>query len=183
MKDVPSWVDEVLSFWFGRLGPADWFKRSDAVDTKIRASFLAVWEAARLGVPSQAVTNPRWSLASVLVLDQFPRNMFRGAPLAFATDPLARAVTSAALDAGIDAQMGLRERQFLYLPFMHSEFRADQLRSVELFSKLGLPHTLAFAVAHRDVIERFGRFPHRNAVLGRADTAEEAAFLKDNPGW
>jgi uncharacterized protein (DUF924 family) len=127
---------------------------------------------------NQALSSPEQALATVIVLDQFPRNMFRGSPRAFAADPLALGVAREAVARGIDTRVGPIERRvFFYLPFEHSEDLADQNRSVELMRTLGDPEFDKYADAHRVIIERFGRFPHRNAVLGRISTPEEIAFL------
>jgi uncharacterized protein (DUF924 family) len=174
----PAWVAEVLEFWFAELTPEDWWTKSDSVDARIRARFLELHEriaAADGGDPE----GPLATLATVIVLDQFPRNMFRNTPRAFATDPLARRIAARAVARGLDTTLRTEERLFLYLPFEHSENHDDQALSVQLFSKLGHDEWLRFAVAHQSIIERFGRFPHRNAVLGRPSTAEELAALQD----
>jgi uncharacterized protein (DUF924 family) len=117
------------------------------------------------------------------VFDQFPRNMFRGTPEAFATDARALELADAAVAAGFDAHLGLHGRQFLYMPFMHSEDGAAQARCVALFGAMGSAELLGFAQSHKDIIDRFGRFPHRNAVLGRASTPAEIEFIKNTPGF
>ena len=177
----PAWIDDVLGFWFGELGEADWFARNDDVDAQIHARFLALHGhlVARGGVDPEA---PRQALASVIVLDQFSRNMFRGTPRAFAADSIARHLASRAIASGFDAAMNPAERMFLYLPFEHSEDRGDQARSVELIGGLGNEYWTRYAEAHRAIIDRFGRFPHRNAVLGRVSTPEEIALLEEPMG-
>ena len=177
----PAWVEEVLGFWFGEFTPEQWFKKDEAVDAIIRARFLALHAQLAAGPPASAATDPRTALAAAIVLDQFPRNMFRGSPRAFATDPQALALAIAAVDAGLDQKLTPSERTFLYVPFEHSEDKAVQARSVALFTALGNANYLDFAIRHKVIVDRFGRFPHRNAVLGRASTAEEIAFLKE-PG-
>ena len=174
----PTWVAEVLEFWFSELTPADWWKKSDEIDARIRARFLDLHAqvlAAGGGHPDGA----RPTLATVIVLDQFSRNMFRGTPRAFAADPLARRIAREVINHGLDASLREEERMFLYLPFEHSEHRDDQAFSVRLFSQLGREEWRHHALAHQSIIERFGRFPHRNAVLGRQSTPEELAALED----
>ena len=173
-----AWVEEVLRFWFAELREADWWAKSERVDATIRARFLdlhARLVAADGGVSSAA----RPALAAVIVLDQFSRNMFRGTPRAFAADPIARRLARDAVAGGFDAELQPQERLFLYLPFEHSEDRADQALSVELIARLGREDWTHYALAHQSVVDRFGRFPHRNAVLGRESTAEEIAALRD----
>lgn len=176
--EEPAWVAEVLDFWFRELGEAQWFAKSESVDGQIRERFLALHEQLVAdGVPAAAP--PRTVLAAVLVLDQFSRNLFRGSPRAFAADPQARQLARQAVGAGLDAGMTHAERLFLYLPFEHSEDLDDQRRAVELISPLGHEGWTRYAKAHQSVIERFGRFPHRNAALGRTSTAAEIAALKE----
>lgn len=177
----PSWCDAVLEFWFRELDPKAWFKKSDETDRLVRARGLAIYEQLARDQPPETRTDPRAALAAVIALDQFPRNIFRGTPQAFATDPQALAVAKAAVSANLDHAMSKDERLFLYLPFEHSEDLADQHRSVELLAALGDPELLRYAEAHRVIIERFGRFPHRNAILGRVSTPEEEEFLR-GPG-
>jgi uncharacterized protein (DUF924 family) len=167
-------AQEVLDFWFAH--EADWFRKSDAFDAEIRERFLQLHES----VPRQWLDDPRGCLARIIVLDQFPRNMFRGTPRAFATDALALAAARHALQKKFDLRYSREERIFAYLPFEHSESLADQELACELMQPLGAEQ-YRYAVAHRDIIARFGRFPHRNAILGRASTPEEVEFLKQ-PG-
>ena len=171
------WVAEVLTFWFEELTPEAWFSKSDANDALVRDRFMSVYEAVVAMPASAAWSNARRALATIIVLDQFPRNMFRGTPRAFATDHTARDVAAGAVERGFDRSFDMHGRAFMYLPFEHAEDLADQERSVALFTPLGDETYTRFAVAHRDIIARFGRFPHRNAVLGRASTPEEEAFL------
>ena len=177
----PAWVGDVLAFWFTELDRKAWFVRDAAVDEKIRARFgPLIGELASRPV-EEALASPERALATVIALDQFPRNVFRGTARAFATDALALAVAKAAIDRGLDSQVPAERRVFLYLPFEHSEALADQDRSVELTAALGDEEYARYAVLHRDVIKRFGRFPHRNVMLGRTPTLEELTFLKE-PG-
>lgn len=178
-----EWTEEVLSFWFGELGPDDWFRKDEALDARIRSRFLGLHADIAGKVPEQLAEARDPARAAIIVLDQFTRNMFRGRPEAFASDAHALSISRMAIDRGYDEGLGKPERQFLYMPFMHSEVLADQERSVRLFTDLGDEETLKFAIAHRDIIARFGRFPHRNAILGRDTTAEEAEFIKDHPGF
>lgn len=172
-----SWVDDVLAFWFEELEPADWFKKSDATDAKIHDRFLKLYaNVARLPVGDHA-GSARQSLAAVIVLDQFPRNLFRGSAHAFGTDKMARQIADAAVAARLDAELTMRQRVFLYLPFEHSEELADQDRAVALISALGADEYTRYAKAHRDIIRQFGRFPHRNEALRRESTAAEQDYL------
>jgi uncharacterized protein (DUF924 family) len=177
----PVWADEVLKFWFQELGESRWFGKSDAIDGQIRDRFLSLHEQL-VANEGEDITTPRPLLAAVIVLDQFSRNMFRGTPRAFATDPVARRLARAAIARGFDLGMTRAERMFLYLPFEHSEDRGDQALAVDLIRRLGHAEWTRYAEAHQAIIDRFGRFPHRNAILGRASTAEEIAALKEPMG-
>jgi uncharacterized protein (DUF924 family) len=174
-------IDDILHFWFEELDPKDWWRKDDALDAKITSRFKPTYDVLREGVPASWLESPEGMLAAILVLDQFPRNMFRDDPRAFDTDAEALALAKRAIAEGMDMQLEPRQRAFIYVPFQHVEDRADQARSVELFTALGQKLNLDFAVRHKEIIDRFGRFPHRNAVLGRASTDEEAEFLKQ-PG-
>ena len=174
----PAWVAEVLEFWFSELTPADWWSKGHEIDARIRAQFLDLHERVAAAAGGDPV-GARPTLAIVIVLDQFSRNMFRNTPRAYATDPLACRIAREAITHGLDASLRAEERMFLYLPFEHSEHRDDQALSVRLFSQLGREEWTRYALAHQSVIERFGRFPHRNAVLGRQSTPQELAALED----
>jgi uncharacterized protein (DUF924 family) len=172
-----AWVGDVLEFWFVELSIAQWFTQDDALDARIRTRFLALHQ--RLLAQEGPRTTSAYSLlAAVIVLDQFSRNLFRNDPRAYAADAIARRLSRCAIELGFDATMTTHERLFLYMPFEHSEDAADQALAVDLVSTLGDAELTRYALAHRDIIERFGRFPHRNAVLGRASTPEELAFLQ-----
>src|SRR3972149_5590218 len=182
--------DEALEFWFGRPGDADygryrdiWWAKDAAFDETVRSRFLGLYERAAQGALAAWRSQARSCLALVLVLDQFPRNMFRGDARAYASDTQARATARHAVAMGFDRGMTVVERGFFYTPFEHGETLADQCEAVRLFEALpeheGKAETLRFVLRHLEIIERFGRFPHRNAVLGRATTAQEAAFLKE----
>jgi uncharacterized protein (DUF924 family) len=166
----------VLAYWRA-LGPDRWFTADTAVDAEIRAKFHGLFAAAAAGSLIGWEDDAPGALAHVIALDQFPRNMFRGSAAAFAADPLARAAAGRAIDRGFDRQVDKAERQFFYLPYMHSEVVADQERCCDLCRAAGDERTLKYAEIHADIIRRFGRFPHRNAVLGRVTTPEEQAFL------
>ena len=172
---------DVLSFWRSA-GPKKWFAKDDAFDAEISERFRATYDAAARGALSDWEATSEGALALVIVLDQFPRNMFRHDARAFATDAAARAVADRALTRGFDQQLPPRDRPFLYLPFEHSELMADQERCLALCRALGDAQTLHWAELHADIIRRFGRFPHRNAVLGRTTTPAEQAYL-DNDGF
>jgi uncharacterized protein (DUF924 family) len=167
---------DVLAFW-REAGPDKWFTKDEAFDAEVRERFLPTYEAAAAGELAAWEDTAEGSLALCIVLDQFPRNMFRGDKRTFAADPQARAVASQALKRGYDQDVPEAERGFLFLPFMHSEEIADQERCVALYRAAGDDYGLKYAEQHADVIRRFGRFPHRNPLLGRAMTPEEQAFL------
>jgi uncharacterized protein (DUF924 family) len=189
MSDQPT-PAEVLLFWFG--GPPGqgkrhkhWFEKDAAFDEAIRQRFLALYEKAAAGELAHWRERPADCLALIVVLDQFPRNMLRGTARAFAADPLALDAARHAVAQGFDRTLSPVERLFVYLPFEHSESLEDQLMACALIEPLQAfeetEDAYRYALAHRDIIQRFGRFPHRNAALGRASTAEEIEFLKQ-PG-
>lgn len=173
-----DWVKAVLQFWFEELSATDWFAKSDDIDVQIRERFLALHEQLS-GNDAAGIFSPREILAAIVVLDQFSRNLFRGSPQAFAADPAARRLARLAIEQGFDKTMTNEERVFLYLPFEHSEDIEDQKKSVALITLLGNEYWTRYAIAHLEIIERFGRFPHRNAVLGRVSTPDEIEMLKD----
>jgi uncharacterized protein (DUF924 family) len=167
---------EILAFWRDA-GPERWYRRDDAFDAEVRRRFLGLWQRAAAGDLSSWETSDDGVLALVIVLDQFPRNLFRDDARTYASDARAREVANRAIAGGVDARLDPALREFLYLPFMHSEHLADQLRCIELSRKAGLAESAKWAEHHADIIRRFGRFPHRNRLLGRATTLEEQAFL------
>jgi uncharacterized protein (DUF924 family) len=169
---------DVITFWRDA-GPKRWFEKDTAFDEQIRERFLALCETASSGALSTWEARADGALALLLLLDQFPRNMFRGQTRMFATDPLARAIAAGALVRGFDAQVAPEMRSFFYLPFEHSEDMADQERALMLYKAAGDTENLKWAELHADIIRRFGRFPHRNALLGRTTTPEEQAFLDE----
>ena len=167
---------EILAFWRAA-GRERWYERDDTFDADVRSRFLELWRKAAAGELSSWETTDEGALALVIILDQFPRNMFRGDIRTYSSDALAREVASRAIAGGADIRVEPALLEFLYMPFMHSEHLADQLRCVELFGKTGNADNLKYAEDHADIIRRFGRFPHRNPILGRATTPEERAFL------
>lgn len=174
----PTWVGEVIHFWFEELTEAHWFTSSDTIDTLIRDRFLTLHDRL-VAQDSLGITAPRPILAAVIVLDQFSRNLFRDNPRAYSADFIARRLSRTAIEQGFDIAMKREERHFLYLPFEHSEDREDQALSVNLIKHLGNEDWTHYATAHKLIIDRFGRFPHRNAVLNRPSTADEIALLKE----
>jgi len=173
-----DWRADVLKFWFG-LSPDQWWNGGADLDHRIRQDFLELWSEKQQLPVEKFLTDPLTALAAVILFDQFPRNMFRGHADAFSTDTNALAIAKGALDRGFDKELAPDERKFLYMPFMHSEKLEDQNRAVLLFTELGDDHQLGYARQHRDIIEKFGRFPHRNAILGRASRPEEIAAGAD----
>ena len=169
-----DWRSDILKFWFG-LTYDDWWRGTAELDHRIRERFLKLWAEKRQLPVDAFVADPLTALAAVILFDQFPRNMFRGHADQFATDHLALAIAKAAVDKEFDEQLDTNERVFLYMPFQHSENLADQDRAMLLFSELGDERHLSYAKKHRDIIARFGRFPHRNAMLGRAPRPDEIA--------
>ena len=169
---------EILAFW-REAGRDRWYTRNDAFDAEVRRRYHDLWRKAAAGEMSSWEASDDGALALVIVLDQFPRNMFRDDVLAYSSDHMAREAAGRAISRGADARIDPGLREFLYMPFMHSEHLPDQTHCVELFRKSGNPENLKYAEQHADIIERFGRFPHRNRVLGRATTSDEQAFLDD----
>lgn len=177
MTDPIATAHDVVTFW-REAGPDRWFKKDATFDEEITRRFLATYEAAAKGTLSDWESSAEGALALLVLLDQFPRNMFRNSARAFATDPLARAIAACALLKGFDSALA-DMRSFFYLPFEHSENLADQEHALALYKAAGDADNLKWAKIHIDIIRRFGRFPHRNAVLGRKTTAEEQAFLDE----
>ena len=173
----PGWARDVLDFWFSH-GKEDWWKASEAFDDAIGKRFGIEWARQSRRLPEDFLADAETALAAVILFDQLPRNMFRDHADSFATDHLALAIAKGAVERGFDQAFQQPRRGFLNMPFQHSEDLDDQRQSLLLFTALGDPEQLAFARRHHDVIERFGRFPHRNRALGRETTAEEKAFLE-----
>ncbi|WP_435639957.1 DUF924 family protein [Micavibrio aeruginosavorus] len=180
MRDTKQ---DILHFWFSETEPVQWFQKNPDFDQSIRERFRLTYTMARDGVCDHWASDADGCLALCLVLDQFPRNMFRDSAEAFATDEKALKTARLGIIRGFDQILPVIKRRFVYLPFEHSEAMDDQNRAVELFATMRDDDPLGYeyALRHRDVIERFGRFPHRNAVLGRDNTAEELIYLSQ-PG-
>jgi uncharacterized protein (DUF924 family) len=175
-----DWRADVLRFWFG-LKPEQWWDGGAELDHRIKQNFLKLWFEKRQLPTEEFLTDPLTALAALILFDQFPRNMFRGQAEAYSTDTLALAIAKGAVAMGLDKELASDERKFLYMPFQHSEILDDQNRAVLLFTELGDDQQLGYAKHHRAIIERFGRFPHRNAVLGRASRPDEIAAGADKP--
>ena len=186
---MPTEADEVLAFWFGREDEPGygefreaWFRKDPEFDQQVQERFGPLYERAAAGELDGWREEARSCLALVICLDQFPRNMFRGDGRTHATDDKALETARYALERALDRELPPFQRVFVYMPFMHSESVEDQRRSVELFGRLaekpGAPDLTSYAVGHMEIIERFGRFPHRNVILGRETTPEEAEFLQ-----
>lgn len=173
-------VEQVLSFWLDEVGPSGWYDGGEELDQKIRDTFLDAWEQARDGTYGLWLTYPSGALAYIILMDQFPRNMFRGDARSFATDPFALAAAKSAIDKKWDLKIDEPARQFFYMPLMHSENLCDQERCVRLMCER-MPESgrsnLLHAKAHREVIRQFGRFPYRSAALSRPTTATEKEYL------
>ena len=175
----PAWVADVLGFWLEGLTLEQCFQKDDGIDSTIRSRFSGLHDRLAREDGTIRTEAPRELLAAIIVFDQFSRNLFRGSPRAFATDPIARRLARTAIADGLDQAMSKRERIFVYLPFEHSEDGADQEQSVRLFAQLEDENLTKYALAHKVIIDRFGRFPHRNVVLGRESTPEEIDFLNE----
>ena len=174
MTETP---ETVLDFWFSELTPEDWFRKSDETDRTITDRFKDLHLALSREIPGEWRASPDARLALIIVLDQLPRNIYRGSPLAFATDGLALKEAKAALAVGADKAVAEDRRFFFYMPLEHAEDIDEQERCVTLFEALGNANYLDYAIQHRDLIERYGRFPHRNPILGRVSTPEEREYL------
>lgn len=176
-------AQDVLDFWFSENVEKHWFIRSDDLDEDIKQRFAALYEQAHSGALDAWGNELHSALALTIILDQFPRNMFRGSGRAFESDAKARQIAKAAIEKGFDQQLTAKERAFFYLPLMHSEDLNDQKKSVALYEVLGNANSLDYAHQHLDIISQFGRFPHRNAALKRENTSQETEFLKTHSGF
>ena len=169
--------ETVITFWFKEVSPEQWWKRSDVFDQRIRTDFGALHQAAQRGELYAWRETARGRLAEIIILDQFSRNIYRDDRRAFACDPMALALAQSAVSARSDLELDAVHRAFLYMPYMHSESAMIHVAAISLFSAPGLEKDLAFELRHKAIIDRFDRFPHRNAILGRQSTPEETAFL------
>ncbi|MGF1707134.1 DUF924 family protein [Enterovibrio baiacu] len=172
---------KVLTFWFEELTPNDWFSKSDELDKQIEARFGDLLEQASRAELFDWRSSAKGRLGEILVLDQFSRNIYRDTPKAFAQDPLALALAQEAINLGIERELSEIERTFMYMPYMHSESQKVHKDAMQLFNSLEDKQSYEYEIKHKEIIDRFGRYPHRNAILGRECTEEETAFLKQ-PG-
>jgi uncharacterized protein (DUF924 family) len=171
-------IDEIVSFWFSDEVRPRWFKSTIQFDRLLRDKYQQVWDIAKEGEFDCWEQTPEGALALVIVLDQFPLNMFRKDARQYSTEAHARTVAGRAIEMGHDQMLTHEQKGFMYLPYMHSECMQDQDRAVELYIRNGLEKNLPYAHHHREVVQRFGRFPHRNEVLGRESTPQEIEYLK-----
>ncbi len=171
---------EVLRFWFEELKPEQWFKQDEELDKAISDKFGAIHHQATLGELEDWRDSPRGRLAEILVIDQFSRNIYRNDAKSFAWDSMALCLSQEAIRRGCQEDLSSPKKAFLYMPFMHSESAQIHRQAVELYSEPGLEYNLEFEYKHKEIIDRFGRYPHRNAVLGRESTPEEIEFLKQD---
>ena len=169
----------VLDFWFNDIEPNQWFEKNIDFDNRIKERFGLLHQQAIQGELSAWRDSPKGALAEIIVLDQFSRNIFRDQPESFAADPMALALAQVAISKGFDQELSLSERSFLYMPYMHSESAVIHEEAVTLFRDLGIVNNLDFELKHKKIVDRFGRYPHRNAILGRQSSAEELAFLEE----
>ncbi|MBL6990326.1 MAG: DUF924 domain-containing protein [Bacteriovoracaceae bacterium] len=173
--------NKVIEFWFGQLDPKDWFLKSDVLDKKIRDNFSDLLEATAKGESYKWRQYPLGRLAEIIVLDQFSRNIYRETARAFSQDQMALTLAQEAVAQGVDQAITNQQKAFLYMPYMHSESLIIHEEAIKLFSRPNLSHNLEYEIKHRDIIAKFGRYPHRNKILGRESTPEEIEFLK-TPG-
>ncbi|MFK8029627.1 MAG: DUF924 family protein [Gammaproteobacteria bacterium] len=173
-------MDTVLSFWFEELGPSDWFRKSSELDDTIKRRFETLHEQIMAGEMWQWRDLPQGRLAEIIVLDQFSRNMFRDSARAFASDPLALALAQEGVRCGADQKLTKEQRPFLYMPYMHSESKKVHITALELFETTG---NVDYELRHKAIVDRFGRYPHRNSCLGRLSTEEETEWMKTNRGF
>lgn len=177
-------LNEVIDFWFTEIEPAQWWIKDDAFDALIKNRFVSLHQQAKAGELFQWRESALGSLAEIIILDQFSRNIYRDKPESFMCDPLCLALAQTAIAKGVDLELPQTQRSFLYLPFMHSESQLIHKEAVRLYESLGNQNNLEFEYKHKTIIDRFGRYPHRNHILGRESTAEEIEFLKQpNSGF
>jgi uncharacterized protein (DUF924 family) len=180
---MPVDSQSIIDFWFSERVRPLWFNSTPEFDEELRKQYADLYQDAKADKLKGWEDSAEGCLALVIILDQFPLNMFRGQPESFATEAKAVHVARQAVTQGLDMQLESQYRVFLYMPFMHSENMADQDLAVELFDKSGLSNNLRFAHHHRDIVRRFGRFPHRNVILGRQSTAQELAYLASDEAF
>ncbi len=183
MGDIELTVSKILEFWFDEIPPARWFAKDARFDAELRRRFMGDYLDIQTGGHERYLKSAHSILAAVLLLDQFSRNLYRGDPRAYAEDWRAIALSRHAVDQGLDGEIEEYRRAFLYMPFMHSEDPSDHEQAVRLFSKLSDPRYLEFEMKHKAVIDRFGRYPHRNEVLGRQSTPQELEFIAEHGGF
>lgn len=171
-------MEQVLKFWFEELTPQQWFTKSDELDAVIKVRFTQLLKSASQCELFEWRQSAEGRLAEIIVLDQFSRNIYRDQAKAFAQDPLALALAQEAVSVGADKLLSDQQKAFLYMPYMHSESKAVHEQAVKLFSQPGLEYNLDFEMKHKVIIDEFGRYPHRNEILGRSSTPEEIGFLK-----
>lgn len=171
-------MEQVLKFWFEELTPQQWFVKSDEIDSLIKVRFTALLKSASKSELYEWRESAEGRLAEIIVLDQFSRNIYRGQPKSFSHDPLALVLAQEAISIGADKSLTDQQKSFLYMPFMHSESAIIHQQAVKLFSQPGLENNLDFEMKHKVIIDKFGRYPHRNKILGRESTPEEIGFLK-----
>lgn len=176
-----DWVQQILTFWFEELDRKQWWSKDEDLDAEITERFCELWEEQKSKVADDFMGSPQSALAAIILFDQFPRNMFRGRGQAFSTDHLARQIADKALELEYDDTLPEKRRAFMYMPFMHSENLEDQNTSLTMFTRLG--SNIEYAKSHRDMIAKFGRFPHRNAVLGRETRPEEEEAVAKGSNW
>lgn len=173
-----NWHESILNFWFHELMPKQWFQSSAELDDEISRRFGASLKKLELGLPSTTKTDAQCALAAIIALDQFSRNIYRKSAAAFSNDAQACSLAHTVIDKSMHKSLDANGQYFVFMPFMHSENLQDQERGIELFIEIGNKDALKYAVEHHGVIEKFGRFPHRNAVMGRTNTPEEEVYLK-----
>ena len=175
---IDNSAKSVINFWFNEISPEKWWRKDSVFDEEIKNRFLDLHQAANNGELFSWRNTPQGRLAEIIVLDQFSRNIYRDNSLAFSSDALALVLAQEAVSLGADMKVAENMRSFFYLPYMHSESLIIHQQAVSLYEKLGNASSLTFEIKHQDIIKRFGRYPHRNAILARASTAEEVAFLQ-----
>ncbi len=175
--------NDIIDFWFDEKNKSIWFKSTVEDDEKLKEKFLAVYNEAKDLKLTSWQSEPLGALALVIIFDQFPLNMFRGQSQSFATEALSREIAEKAIEQGFDADLTAEQKAFLYMPYMHSENMADQQQSLILFNQEGLENNYRFAQHHYNIVKQFGRFPHRNKILGRESTAEEQAYLDSDKAF